>query len=123
MIRYVFESMLHFVEFTVLAFIFIVMVSQIAVPLATNTPLFPILSRKPKLRKDINAVNEELEEQDLQEELERTKRTLDARRSYVKPNAPQPNPVPPRPADYIRKSTSAIKPRPPVVKTKTTRNS
>lgn len=68
-VGFVIEGLL-ILSFLVLAY------SQLVRPLLTKTPVFPFFRRRPKTEREIEAVNEALQQQSLERELKTAKRKL-----------------------------------------------
>lgn len=60
-----FSNPLRITVFILVVLFIVVIITQIAIPLITNTPLFPLFSRKPKITGEINKVNEQLQEEQM----------------------------------------------------------
>lgn len=80
MIKLIFGNPVRLLEFITVALFLVGFISQILYPLLTNTPLFPLLSRKPRINKEIRIVNELTEEEKLEAALELRRKELEARR-------------------------------------------
>ena len=115
------ENPLRLTEFVLGALFLLTMITQVAIPLIRDTPLFPLFSRKPRINRQINEVNEAIEEEQLLEKLNERTATLESTRQRRAAPAPVPrsNPVPSAPAASTSAAATARKIR---VRPKLTRN-
>ena len=113
MLKSILENPVRLTMFVGLVMFLLTLVTQIAIPLIRDTPLFPIFSRKPRIHREIRTVNEETEEEQLLDTLEQ-KRTELSRRRQQKPSAPKsasPVPTPPvTPKKRAHTSTKSVQP-------------
>ena len=110
MFKVLLENPARLSVFVVVIMFLLILLTQLAVPLIRETPLFPIFSRKPRINSKIHQVNEETEEERLLAELQtkRTKLEQEQRdrlsRNTTKPTTPPPVASEIRGPSRVRKS-------------------